>query len=295
MPDFWTHIIAGDEITAQISEQNVKKLLKNNYQLFNFGCQGADFFFYNSFWPWEKNKKGTEKGELIHQLSGRKLFAEILSTFKREGVYIEGELSDSEFWQQNLVYLLGFISHYAVDRECHPYIMDNDGEGEKHKLIEASIDLYLTKEKWQQSAAEINPLPYYQLKKEYEENLSYFYQLIFGGVIEAQLEEDLIWDSYLDLRKYHSFFFTESRGKYYLFKFLNLILPQDLSHYSYALTAEKKAWPEENYLEFEKRLKKGVEAAQELIEQTLLYFNSEISLTELLDLYGDLNFVGEKV
>lgn len=294
MPDFWTHLIAGEEIAAGIKAKNIKSLLEQNYQLFNYGAEGADFFFYHNFLPWQKDERGPKKGEKVHSLSANKLFAEILTAYKKEGIYLQAELPDSEFWQHNLVYLLGFISHYALDRACHPMIIENGGRGKKHKLIEASIDLYIMQKKWNQSPVKVNPLPYYQLQEKHFKSLYYFYQLIFSRIFEEELEVELLRESYHDLRKYHKLFLTDSKKKYYLFKFLNLILPQDLSQYSYALNEEQDVWPEENYQQFEKCFKKGISSAQKLIEQSLNYLSGEASLTEILNVFGDKNFLGEK-
>lgn len=294
MPDFWTHLIAGEEITAGIKDDDIKSLLNRNYQLFNFASQGADFFFYNDFWPWQTAKEGPEKGELVHSLRGKKLFAEVLKVYKKEGIYLESELPESEYWQHNLVYLLGFISHYALDRDCHPFILQNGGRGKKHKLIEASIDIYIMQEKWDQNPKNINPLPYYQLQEEYLENLNFYYQQIFNNLLGGDLDQELIWESYLDLRKYHSVFYCRDAKKYYLFRLLNLVLPQNLSQHCYALNEREEVWPAENYQEFEHYFAGGIESALELIEQTLNYFQSEISLSELLNIFGEKNFLGEK-
>jgi len=294
MPDFWTHLIAGEEIVAGIEDKKIKSLLDQNYQLFNYSCQGADFFFYNDLWPWQKAKRGPKKGQEVHSLSGKKLFNEILKNYKKEGLYAQSQLPDSYFWQHNLIYLLGFISHYALDRECHPLIIKNGGSGEKHKLIEASIDIFIMEQKWDQHPAAVNPLPYYQLQEEHLETLFYFYQLIFSSIFDKKLEAELIQQSYQDLRKYHKLFFTKDKKKYYLFKFMNLILPQDLSQYSYALNEKEDVWPAENYIHFEKCFNKGIKAAQKLIEQTLNYLEGEVSLTELLILFSEKNFLGEE-
>ncbi|RAK08620.1 zinc dependent phospholipase C [Halanaerobium saccharolyticum] len=294
MPDFWTHLIAGEEIAAGIDNKELKSLLDQNYQLFNYGCQGADFFFYKDFLPWQRSKRGPEKGEMVHSLSGRKLFSKLLTAYKKRGVYIQSQLPDSRLWQYNLVYLLGFISHYALDRECHPFIINNGGRDEKHKLIEASIDIYMMRQKWDQSPAAVNPLPYYQLQEDHFMSLNYYYKLIFSSIFGEELEKQLIWESYLDLRKYHKIFFAKDAKKYYLLKFLNLVLPQNLSQHSYALNEKEEVWPAENYQQFEKCYTSGIKSAQKLIVQTLNYLQSEVSLTELLALFSAKNFLGEE-
>jgi hypothetical protein len=65
MPDFWTHLIAGEKIAAGIKLKDIKSLLDQNYQLYNYALQGADFFFYNNFLPWQKAERGSKKGEQI--------------------------------------------------------------------------------------------------------------------------------------------------------------------------------------------------------------------------------------
>jgi len=294
MPDFWTHIIAGEEIVAGLEDKNIKAMLNKNYQLFNYGCQGADFFFYNDFLPWQWAKKGPKKGKLIHSLSGKKIFSELLTALKREGIYFRAKLPDSEYWQHNLVYLLGFISHYALDRECHPFIIKNGGEGKNHKLIEASIDIYIMQQRWNQSPVVVDPLPYYQLQDKHQQNLNYFYQLIFENLIEEKLDQDLIWESYLDLRKYHRLFISDSSLRHHIFRVLNLILPQNLSQYSYLLNEKQSIWPAENYQQFENHFNRGIAVARSLIGQSLKYLQSEESLSESLILFSNKNFMGEE-
>jgi hypothetical protein len=148
--------------------------------------------------------------------------------------------------------------------------------------------------KWGQSPVTIDSLPYYQLQEEHFETLNYFYQLIFNRIFDEKLEEQLIWESYHDLRKYHKFFFTKDAKKYYLFKFLNFILPQNLSQYSYALNKKEDIWPKENYQQFEKCFNSGIKSAQKLIEQTLNYLAGKTSLAEILNLFSEKNFLGEK-
>jgi len=124
-------------------------------------------------------------------------------------------------------------------------------------------------------------------------NLNYFYQLIFASIIKEKLKEDLIKESYQDLRKYHKLFSTNVSKKYYLFKFLNIFTSQDLSNHCYALNEKVEVWPVENYKQFEKHFNRGIKSAQKLIEQSLNYFNAEASLAEIINLFGEKDFLGE--
>ena len=54
-----------------------------------------------------------------------------------------------------------------------------------------------------------------------------------------------------------------------------------------------KSLLDQNYQQFEKHFAVGIKSAKKLIEQTLNYLQSELSLTELLSLFSEKNFLGE--
>ena len=66
MPDFWTHVIAGQEMINKSQNERLIALFDENKEIFNFATQGPDFFFYNNFWPWKKEKEGVNLGERLH-------------------------------------------------------------------------------------------------------------------------------------------------------------------------------------------------------------------------------------
>lgn len=294
MPDFWTHLIAGEEITAQITNESIRQLIYNNQELFNYGCQGPDFFFYYNFLPWQNNKKSFEIGKEIHNTAAKKLFTEILKRYKKEAIYELKEIPNSIYWQHNLVYLLAFISHFALDKECHPYIIENGGQADKHKLIEANLDLYIVKKRWDKNAADINPLPYYKLSNKNQATLKYFYQIISSTLTDNKIPKAIVWESYFDFRNYHRLFFAKTNRKFYLLKFLNYILSLNLSQYNYRLCQKEEVWDLKTKERFISEFEKGINLAVNLIEKTLKYFISEISLTELMTEFGSQNFLGKK-
>lgn len=55
-----------------------------------------------------------------------------------------------------------------------------------------------------------------------------------------------------------------------------------------------KSLLDQNYQQFEKHFEKGISSAQKLIEQSLNYLRGESSLTEILNLFGDRNFLGKR-
>jgi hypothetical protein len=299
MPDFWVHIIAGEEVKNSLKEDFIQELINNNYQLFNFACQGADPFFYYKFWPWQHNKIGWQLAEDIHQLAGQKLFAALLTAYKKADIVGAHKLDSSQ--SKKLIYLLGFIVHYTIDRECHPYILANGGQGKQHKLIESMLDVYLMQEYWQQQAAQVNPVPYYKLTVKDQQTASYFYQIIIEDVLVNFSEQfrlaELLSASYLALKKYHKFFTASSTAQTHLLETLNYLLPINLAQYNYQLAEkqQKRLWSDIQFAEFDQLYKQAILKAVQLINKTFLYLDGAESLSNLLRQYGKQNFLGQFV
>ncbi|MFO8001765.1 MAG: zinc dependent phospholipase C family protein, partial [Marinilabilia sp.] len=109
MPDFWTHILGGELVIKELKqedEQQYLKIITDNQQLFNLGCQGPDIFFYNDFWPWIKEKRGPSIGEKMHQNNVAELFKVSLEFLKQN--------QNSDDFSQLFAYLSGFVVHYAL-------------------------------------------------------------------------------------------------------------------------------------------------------------------------------------
>lgn len=299
MPDFWVHIIAGEEVKNSLKEDFIQELINNNYQLFNFACQGADPFFYYKFWPWQHNKIGWQLAEDIHQLAGQKIFAALLTAYKKADIVGAHKLESSQ--SKKLIYLLGFIVHYTIDRECHPYILANGGQGKQHKLIESILDVYLMQEYWQQQAAELNPLPYYKLTGKDQQAAIYFYKIIIADALvkfsdQSRLEK-LLAASYLALKKYHKIFTTTSTAQIYLLKTFNYMLPLNLAQYNYQLAEKQQQslWSDSQFAELNQLYKNAILKAVHLVNVTLVYLQGSESLSNLLRQYGKQNFLGQFV
>ncbi|ADQ15475.1 zinc dependent phospholipase C family protein [Halanaerobium hydrogeniformans] len=294
MPDFWTHILAGEKIKKNCENKVLKKLIEENYQLFNLGCQGADILFYKDFWPWKFSKKASKLGSLIHRLSGKDIFEIILKNLKEIQLYDNGEISSNLKKRALLVYFLAFISHYTLDSISHPFILDNGGAGDKHKFIEMKIDLYMIKKYWDKDAAEIDPTTYYQLKSDFKLEIEGFYRAVFTELLYQPYKQGIIEDAYTDLRKYHSLFYDPNKYKYHFLKILNCIYPAELASYSYQLAKDKEFWLEEKYQQFERYFNQALSKSKVYFALVFSYLKEEISLKEALTNFDERDFLGQK-
>lgn len=115
MPDFWAHYVQGNKVLKRLNLD----LSSREKKLFSYFVQGADPFLFTRderiSWEVHKNKPGQ--------------FLRCL--FKK---------------CDNLPLLLGYLSHFNLDRCTHPYILYIVGDDlKKHGELEFSIDAEIVK------------------------------------------------------------------------------------------------------------------------------------------------------
>ncbi len=141
MPDLWTHIICGREVLGLV-EEGFAKTAREDRNLYFLGCQGPDLFFYHNFWPWDGDGRVFSLANKIHH--------EKCGLFLRESL----KFARINPGPRIVVYLMGFICHWCLDRITHPYINYISGiyrEGmddtrkliNNHKRVEAAIDVLM--------------------------------------------------------------------------------------------------------------------------------------------------------
>ncbi|MBR6392924.1 MAG: zinc dependent phospholipase C family protein [Eubacterium sp.] len=140
MPAFATHYLFLDEIREELEKELDFKL---DFEVAGVGTQGPDIFIFHRLWPpvtIYKSLFGT--ASVIHREKPAKLFEAFAE-------YLEK--SDSSHVAKSYIY--GFILHYALDRNCHPYVyafQDKITSENKHihslaahNQVEHAVDTYL--------------------------------------------------------------------------------------------------------------------------------------------------------
>lgn len=133
MPDFWAHNIVGTVVlkeNLQLRKEFWKDINKHS-NLFRFGCQGPDLFFYlNSRNVFLKGGYSNFAG-VLHNEKIKEYFKYILKKSKSSST-------------ENKAYTAGLICHYLTDKVCHPLINDLSSDKLNHKSLELMWDIHLT-------------------------------------------------------------------------------------------------------------------------------------------------------
>ncbi len=144
MPAFGSHYIFARSLKDVIQEYD--KNFKLSETALYYGTQGPDFLFSHRIWriAWG--------GETLLNLGSELHHCDAVKMFSLMKEYLENESQDKDIAKS---YIYGFLCHYALDRNTHPFIYAVQKEYTEamgyqkalsigvHNMIEFNIDVYL--------------------------------------------------------------------------------------------------------------------------------------------------------
>ena len=133
MPGLITHYICADVCLNRLQNEAAKTVLQKNRPMYNVGAQGPDVFFY--YLPSLYKKKIYRMGNVIHKTKINAFFASVIR--------LADNIEDVRDKQTVLSYLSGYLTHYALDANTHPYIYYKSGfktTGDRTSAIRHSVN-----------------------------------------------------------------------------------------------------------------------------------------------------------
>ncbi len=128
MPATYAHYIFGKKVYAKLPKEEKQRIFQEK-DAFLLGLHGPDLLFY--YYPIGKNKIN-QHGVWLHK--------EFAADFFNRGRTFYRKRQDAAL----RAYLYGFLCHFVLDNECHPFV--NYYAEEKdigHLTIETEFDRYL--------------------------------------------------------------------------------------------------------------------------------------------------------
>ena len=111
MPGFITHYLFGINTYHTLRNKTLRQDLQQQHAAYSLGLQGPDIFFY--FLP----------SYLIHGRNiGSVAHSESTGKFLRSLIESQRLFHQQEEIQIARAYIMGFLGHYFLDCQCHPYI-----------------------------------------------------------------------------------------------------------------------------------------------------------------------------
>ena len=128
MPSAYAHYRFGNECIPLLQPQE-QRIVKRFRPLYDAGVQGPDIFFYRSIFL---RDSAAALASATHRETGAQFFTRCCQVIRQES----GEAAQA--------YLLGLLTHYCLDRNLHPMILEHTGDGSiGHPEMEAEFDRFL--------------------------------------------------------------------------------------------------------------------------------------------------------
>ncbi len=111
MPGFRAHHIFGDQVVGKLPAGYASTCIKRHRCVYNLGLQGPDLFFY------------AVPSHLVHKENiGATMHHEKTTAFVKALIRAQKMLRNPEYRAIAEAYICGFIGHYTLDTNAHPYI-----------------------------------------------------------------------------------------------------------------------------------------------------------------------------
>lgn len=203
MADFVSHHLFGEQ-AMKVFPAPVQQLAYKHPVCFYWGCQGPDPLFYRKIWL----------GSPLHKL-GNRMHSEKTTELFAAMAHAVRDLT-GETQERAAAYFYGFLCHYALDSEIHPYvycrqtqICETDGRlspSAVHSQIESDIDYLLYEKVCHARVTKFDPREHYTLSGVDAAVLSVtlhaVLQSVYGVAVPTHelrraFEEMLTWESFL--------------------------------------------------------------------------------------------------
>ena len=307
MPSIYTHNYFAKDTYTKLENENIINLNNKTYYL--IFAQSFDNLFYYNYLSIKPGKKYRNLGHYAHTHKPWLYFKNLIEYIK------ENELYDDE----NLGYLYGSLTHYALDSTCHPYIHYISGRLDRHNIKEtkkymgnhAINEIMIDSIYYYKDHKDI----YYKYKlyKElipkvkFSENIKKTITLTFKETFNVDNIGEIYNKSYNQshyIYKYLMFDRTSIKRK--LYKLVDFITPfKDFKAYTYShhinkpnyevLNLDKQTWlhpvtGEKHNESFEELYDIAQKKVIKFIKKCKDYFNSKCTIEDLSKVIGNISY-----
>jgi hypothetical protein len=277
MPAYLTHRVAGEKVLNKLPGA------VENEKAFYLGCQGPDMLFFRDFQPWRAPRKSLRIGLRMHKERVRELFEVALDYAKQYQDEDRGEL---------IAYITGFITHYAIDKNTHPFVYGKAGRNTGlHNRIEFMWDSYAAKEQW-----DIEPQQFdiYSdiMYDEVGEGICGWYKTVIAQVYGKDIRAHIIRKAQRHFAKVKVLLGDLGLFCRVLIKIIRGLSGFDVGAMTYPEQRSNEWFSSEEYARMQDMLQKGVEEATAMIRFALGYISGEEEA--LPEWFGDTDFSGAK-
>ena len=271
---------------------NLSKSVNYNLKAFKAGAQGPDVFFCYRIWTKNRKVDLPKMANTLHNY--------------RSGDFLLSMIKNAKTNAQK-GYVQGFLCHYALDTNVHPYIEFVSSKGQSydmpkgHGFYEIALDTKLFLEDYGYRTKP-HKITNANLQTNDLADISRLLKNAFDNIDIKDIPIDAISDTFHHFDFLHSLFYSRFGGKKIIFKIIENVFMRKKGFINchVVITKMKPNLPETwNHLVNNKEytggveplLKQGTMDAVKYLIAVEKYWNNNISLEEIKEIIGNKNYV----
>ena len=202
MPACITHMLAARTALRNIENEELCQVLAENFQAYASGSQGPDLLMHGGYWPWHKISNLVLIGGRLHKEG-------IDETFERFFSFVKFS-KDTDYYNTVLCYVLGYVTHYSVDRIFHPYVYDTieamrkrhtrPPESILHYRIEENIDVALLERMYHETPLKFTAYNLLEYEEDICQPIAYMFHHVLGNRFGRRIAPKEILNAFKDMR-----------------------------------------------------------------------------------------------
>jgi hypothetical protein len=186
-----------------------------------------------------------------------------------------------------LSYVIGWISHYIIDKNIHPYI---DSKTDWiHKRLEANIDTYIIEKYLNKDIFRMDSKNILKVTPAHEDIIK-LYQFVGQEIFNHSLSKDDYTKSIKNFSRFHRVFNQKNRVKRWLIICIGKLMGKNLSIYFYHGPEEVKLPKDIHQVDF--IIHESIEEISKILDDLEFFLKNDMSLDSLLENFKNINYSG---
>jgi len=281
MPELITHCLISYKVSAKMTDKNIKALLDRYPKEFTLGAQGGDLFFFYHYGILKNKESIPDFGERLHKEN-------IDQFFKLGAEYIKEHKSEPL-----LSYFLGYLSHYAADKNVHPFVYQkSEHSTTQHHNIEFMLGKQFLKDTTGEDAYDFDMKAPFDF--ELSDDISDFYIYLAATLYDQKLDKDQIKQAKKDFRDFK----VRTQRPTAQYKLMSMVAKPVVKFDPMALTyKQENNWEyfsEVEYADFVRDVCEAIKYSDVLIKSAYGYIEKNKSIKSYLKHFDGTDFTGEK-
>ena len=276
MPAYLTHRAAGERVLDKLGSGVIPH--KMAYFL---GCQGPDILFFRNYQPWLSSKNSLSLAIAMHSDNIREEMANALEFAQK----YDGSDKD-----EVISYIAGFITHYAIDKNAHPFVYGKAGKDTNaHHGIEFIWDSYSAKEQW-----DIDPqnfdAPSEIMYDDVGEGICAWYKNVANDVYQKVISLDVVREAQWHFAKAKKALANINLAGRVLIHLVSATTGFDARRMLYPERRDETWFTQKEYKQMQEMIAKGVAESCDMIQFALDFVGGQPK--EMPEWFGDKDFAG---